>query len=52
VIFQNKTNKIKTKFEGKKSLRAAMIFFINNAQIKIDEREMKGKKIKPSPNNY
>ena len=44
MIFQNKTNKIGTKFEGKKSLRAAMIFFINTAQIKIDEREMKEKK--------
>jgi hypothetical protein len=44
VNFQNKTNKIGTKFEEKKSLRDAMIFFISNAQIKIDEREMKEKK--------
>lgn len=44
MIFQNKTNKIGTKSEGEKSLRAAMIFFIGNTQIEVDERETKEKK--------
>lgn len=43
--FQNKTNKIGTKSEGKKSLRATVIFFIGNAQIEVNKREMKGKKL-------
>jgi hypothetical protein len=50
VNFQNKTNKIGTKSEGKKSLRATVIFFIGNAQIEVNKREMKGKKIKPASN--
>jgi hypothetical protein len=45
VIFPNKTNKWKTKLEEKKTLRVNMNFFMDNAQTKADEREMKGKKL-------
>jgi hypothetical protein len=44
VIFPNKTNKRGTKSEEKRSLRAAVNFFMNNAQTEADEREMKEKK--------
>jgi hypothetical protein len=38
VIFPNKTNKRGTKSEEKQSLRAAVNFFIDNAQTEADER--------------
>jgi hypothetical protein len=44
VIFSNKTNKRGTKSEEKRSLRAAVNFFMDNARTEVDEREMKGKK--------
>ena len=44
MIFPNKTNKRGTKSEEKRSLRAAMNFFMDNAQTEADEREMKEKK--------
>jgi hypothetical protein len=44
VIFPNKTNKKGTKSEEKRSLRAAVNFFMGNAQTEANEREMKEKK--------
>jgi len=38
VIFPNKTNKRGTKSEEKQSLRAAVNFFMDIAQIETDER--------------
>ena len=44
VIFPNKTNKKGNKSEEKRSLRAAVNFFMGNAQTEANEREMKEKK--------
>ena len=44
MIFPNKTNKKGTKSEEKRSLRAAVNFFMGNAQTEANEREMKEKK--------